>query len=115
LLQQAVGAELIRQATNYNLPTIEQPRLTALSFDQQATLLCVRVNEDGEQRVSVKMPAEAVLDLEHLIPEDVLARIVASGMIDLKQVDASLRANGITPQQLFVFEDGRKTYQVWLE
>jgi len=75
----------------------------------------VRVNEDGEQRVSVKMPAEAVLDLEHLIPEDVLARIVASGMIDLKQVDASLRANGITPQQLFVFEDGRKTYQVWLE
>ncbi len=115
LLQQAVGAELIRQATNYNLPTIEQPTVTALSFDQQATLLCVRVNEDGEQRVSIKMPAEAVLDLEHLIPEDVLARIVASGMIDLKQVDASLRANGITPQQLFVFEDGRKTYQVWLE
>ncbi|MFU8787575.1 MAG: AarF/UbiB family protein [Methylobacter sp.] len=115
LLQQAVGTELIRQATDYKLPAIEQPTITALSFDQQATWLCVRVNENGEQRVSVKMPAEAVLDLEHLIPEDVLAHIVASGLIDLKQLTDSLRTNGIIPQQLFVFEDGKKTYQVWLE
>jgi len=86
-----------------------------LSFDQQATLLCVRVSEGSEQRVSVKMPAEAVLDLAHLIPEDVLARIISSGTIDLKQLGESIRANGITPQQLFVFEDGRKTYKVWLE
>lgn len=116
LLQQALGQELIRQAMVYELPAIESgPTASVLSFDQQASLLCVRVSEDGEQRVAVKMPAEAVLDLEHLIPEDVLARIVASGKVDIKQLGDSIRANGIVPQQLFVFEDGRKTYKVWLE
>lgn len=115
LLQQAVGGELIERAMAYQLPAIELPTATALSFDQQATKLCVRVTESGEQRVSVAMPAEAVLDLEHLIPEDVLERIIASGKIDLKQLADSIRANGIIPQQLFVFEDGGKTYRVWLE
>jgi hypothetical protein len=75
----------------------------------------VRVTEGGEQRVAVKMPAEAVLDLEHLIPEDVLGRVIDSGKIDLNQLRDSLRTNGIIPQQLFDFEDGRKTYKVWLE
>jgi predicted unusual protein kinase regulating ubiquinone biosynthesis (AarF/ABC1/UbiB family) len=115
LLQQAVGRELIEQAMAYQLPAIELPTATALGFDQQANKLCVRVTEGGEQRVSVAMPAEAVLDLEHLIPEDVLERIAASGKIDLKQLAGSIRANGIIPQQLFVFEDGGKTYRVWLE
>jgi predicted unusual protein kinase regulating ubiquinone biosynthesis (AarF/ABC1/UbiB family) len=116
LLQQAVGLELIRQAMAYELPAIElEPTAKALSFDQQATTLCVRVSEGGEQRVAIKMPAEAVLDLEHLIPEEVLGRIIDSGKIDLKQLGDSIRANGIIPQQLFVFEDGRKTYRVWLE
>jgi predicted unusual protein kinase regulating ubiquinone biosynthesis (AarF/ABC1/UbiB family) len=116
LLQQAVGQELIQQAMAYELPSIELGQVAqALSFDQQATVLGVRVSEDGEQRVAIKMPAEAVLDLEHLIPEDVLERIIASGKIDLKQLGDSLRANGIIPQQLFVFEDGKKTYKVWLE
>ncbi len=116
LLQQAVGRELIQQAMMYELPVIDyEPTAKALSFDQQATVLGVRVSEGGEQRVAVKMPAEAVLDLEHLIPEDVLERIMVSGKIDLKQLGDSLRANGIVPQQLFVFEDGKKTYKVWLE
>ncbi len=116
LLQQAVGRELIQQAIAYELPVIKLEQATiALSFDQQASNLCVRVTEGGEQRVSVKMPAEAVLDLEHLIPEDVLERIIASGKIDLKQLAESIRANGIIPQQLFIFEDDRKIYRVWLE
>lgn len=116
LLQQAVGPELIRQAMVYEVPVITpEPAVKQLSFDQQATMLCVRVTEDGEQRVAVKMPAEAVLDLEHIVPEDVLARIISSGQIDLKQLGESIRANGIVPQQLFVFKDGGKTYRVWLE
>ncbi|MFZ2407267.1 MAG: ABC transporter, partial [Methylobacter sp.] len=116
LLQQAVGREGIQQAMAYELPAIVQDSTAkALSFDQQATLLCVRVTEGGKQRVAIKMPSEAVLDLEHLIPEDVLAQIIDSGTIDLKQLGDSIRANGITPQQLFIFEGGGKTYRVWLE
>ena len=116
LLQQAVGPELIQQARSYELPVIEQQSaVLGLSFDQQATKLCVCVTEGGESRVSVTMPAEAVLDLECLVPEDVLERITASGKIDIKQLGLALRVNGITPQQLFVFEDDKKTYRVWLE
>ncbi len=115
LLQQAVGRELIERATAYQLPAIVHPAATVLSFDQQANKLCVRVSEGGEQRVAIAMPAEAVLDLESLIPDDVLARIVASGKVDLKQLGNSIRVGGIIPQQLFVFEDGNKIYKVWLE
>ncbi len=116
LLQQAVGPELIQQARSYELPVIkQQSAVLGLGFDQQATKLCVCVTESGESRVSVTMPAEAVLDLEHLVPEDILGRITASGKIDIKQLGLDLRANGITPQQLFVFEDDEKTYRVWLE
>jgi predicted unusual protein kinase regulating ubiquinone biosynthesis (AarF/ABC1/UbiB family) len=116
ILQQAIGPELIRQAKAIELPVIEyESTAKALSFDQQAGELCVRVTENGEQRVAIKMPAEAVLDLERLIPEEVLARITDSGTIDLKQLGESIRANGIIPQQLFVFEDIEKTYRVWLE
>lgn len=116
VLQQAIGPELIRQAIVYELPAIEyEPTAKALSFDQQASELCVLVTKGEEQQVSVKMPTEAVLDLERLIPEDVLARITDSGTIDLKLLGESIRTNGIIPQQLFVFEDVEKTYRVWLE
>ncbi len=116
LLQQAVGDELIQQAIAYQLPEVlHTPEIKILSFAQQATMLCVSVIENGEPRVSVTMPADEVLDLEHLIPEDVLKRIVASGKIDLKQLVDALRRNGITPQQLFIFEDDKKTYRVWLK
>jgi hypothetical protein len=64
-------------------------------------------------RVSVAMPAEAVLDLEQLIPKCTAAS--ASGKIDLKLLGDNIRTNGITPQQLFTFEDGSKIYRVWLE
>jgi hypothetical protein len=113
LLQQAVGQELIQQAMAYELPVIELD--TALRFDQQATLLCVKVTEGGEQRVAIKMPAEAVLDLEQLIPEDVMQRIKESGKIDFQQIHDSIRTKGIVPQRLFVFEDDKKIYNVWLE
>ena len=113
LLQQAVGQELILQAMAYELPAIELD--IALRFDQQATLLCVKVTEDGEKRVAIKMPAEAVIDLEQLIPEEVMQRIKASGKIDFQQINDSIRTYGIIPQRLFVFEDGKKIYKVWLE
>jgi len=116
LLQQAVGNELIQYAMAYELPTIHSEQTTsALRFDQQAAKLCVNVTENGKPHVSVAMPAEAVLDLEQLIPEDVLERIRESGKIDLKQLGDNIRTNGITPQQLFTFEDGSKVYRVWLE
>ncbi len=116
LLQLAVGQETIQRAKAYSLPLIQpDSAITTLGFDQQATALCVRVTEDGEQRVSIKMPAEAVLDLEHLIPEEVLLRIKDSGKVDFQQLGASIRTNGIIPQLLFVFEEGRKVYKVWLE
>jgi len=68
LLQQAVGNELIQYAMAYELPTIHsEPATDALRFDQQAAKLCVNVTKNGQPHVSVAMPAEAVLDLEHLI------------------------------------------------
>ena len=116
LLQQAAGNELIQYAMSYELPAVHsEPATRALSFDQQAAKLCVKVTEKGESRVLVAMPAEAVLDLEQLIPEDVLERIRALKKSTSNYWAINIRTNGITPQQLFTFEDGSKIYRVWLE
>jgi len=44
-----------------------------------------------------------------------LNQAIGSGKIDIKLLGDAIRANGIIPQQFFVFEDGKKTYKVWLE
>lgn len=116
LLQLAVGPELMQQAIAYELPEVSQSlAIKTLNFAEQATKLCVCVTEDGDPRISVTLPAEAVLDLEQLVPEDVLTRLIASRTIDFKLLSEAIRTNGIIAQTLFVFEDGKKTYKVWLE
>ena len=68
--------------------------------------------EGGEAKVALSMPAGAALDLDNIIPEDVLERIRHSQEVDIVQVIAHIRRNGIVPQDLFAFDDGPKSYRV---
>ncbi|MDG4549203.1 MAG: AarF/UbiB family protein [Candidatus Contendobacter sp.] len=115
LLEQAVGAELMQRARAWTLPELP-PELAsgAVSIRAIARRLCVSVTEGNVPRVSLSMPAEAALDLENIIPEDVLERIRASG-VAIGAIVNRVRASSIAPQELFVLDEGPKRHRVWLE
>lgn len=115
LLEQAAGAELMQRARAWELPELP-PELAsgAVSIRAIARRLCVSVTEGSVLQVSLSMPAEAALDLENIIPEDVLERIRAS-RVDMGVIISRIRASGIAPQKLFVLDEGLKRHRVWLE
>ena len=111
LLEQAVGADVIRQARALELPQLS----SGTPIQAIASRLRVSVMEGEESKVALSMPAGAALDLDNIIPEDVLERIRHSQEVDIVQVITHIRRNGIVPQDLFAFDDGPKSYRVWLE
>ncbi|MBT5752592.1 MAG: ABC transporter, partial [Rhodospirillaceae bacterium] len=60
-------------------------------------------------------PALAALNLEQLIPEDVVAYLERSPDWDLDAILADMRAKGIEPQEIISFKKETKSYRIWLE
>ena len=80
-----------------------------------AKSLCVVVTEDGEEIVALTMPAAAALNLENLIPEDVVTYLRQSTEWDLDAILTTVRASGLQPQEILSFEKETKSYRIWLE
>jgi len=116
VLQQAVGENIIKQAIDYDLPvvTVKASEISAC-FSEQAETLNVQVKENSRTIVSVTLPAEAVLEIENIMPEDVNELLTNSDDINLTNIVNNLRLKGLMPQMLFEFKNGEKTYKVWLE
>jgi predicted unusual protein kinase regulating ubiquinone biosynthesis (AarF/ABC1/UbiB family) len=80
-----------------------------------AETLCIRVKENGRQKVFLTMPASSVYSLIDLMPEDVIDHIRKSGVIDLEAILKRVRETNAAPQTLFELERGEKHYRVWLK
>jgi predicted unusual protein kinase regulating ubiquinone biosynthesis (AarF/ABC1/UbiB family) len=78
------------------------------------THLNIQILEGNEERVALEFPSRTVEDLEALIPEDVLLKLIDSG-IDLKQIKANAVSSGYAPQVLFETQKGARRYRVWLK
>ena len=116
VLQQAVGENIIKQAMEYELPVvIVKASEISACFSEQAETLNVQVKENSRTIVSVTLPADAVLDIECIMPEDVNELIKNSDDINLTSIVNNLRLNGLIPQMLFDFKNGENNYKVWLE
>lgn len=114
-LERTLGQDRLARARSCQPPLLPAAvAADAKSIGATARALCVRVVVDGRERVGVKMPAEAALDLEEIIPDDVLDQIREAG-IDLEAIAARIRASGVAPQELFELHVGEKRYRVWLE
>ena len=61
------------------------------------------------------MPAEAVLRLEELIPEETLSYLRESDDWDLPAIMADIRAHGVSPREIMSFDKGPKHYRIWLK
>jgi len=115
ILQQALGKNRIKQAMDYDLPVVTTASKTPRCFSEQAEQLNVDVMENGRTIVSLTLPAEAILDLEQIMPEDVAELLHKSEDIDVEKILANIRQNGLFPQAVFEFDKGEKQYKVWLE
>lgn len=116
LLFQHVSDDIIQQARQLSLPAVAAEQSIATSSIQAlARSLCVRVSENGRQKVEVTLPAETVLELDSLIPVEVLAILESSPDIDLNLIQQRIRESGIAPQTVFELTNGSKDYRVWLE
>jgi len=116
VLQQAVGENNIKQAMIYEIPVVKV-KTTELStcFSEQATKLKVEVFENGKKCVSVSLPAEAVLELEQIMPNDVAELLRENDEIDLDTMVKNIKQFGLNPQTLFELSNNEKNYKVWLE
>ncbi|HIF53786.1 MAG: hypothetical protein ABGX68_03840 [Methylococcales bacterium] len=65
--------------------------------------------------MDVTLPAEMVLELETLIPEEVLIKLQNNPDFDLKLIMKNIIKSGIARQTVFCFAEHDKKYSVWLE
>lgn len=114
VLLRVVGPELAREARGLALPSLEEDGAQFGGFRALAQFLRVRVTENGKPLVAVTYPANQAIFLKDLIPEESLERIRAAG-IDLAAIQTQVCANGLRPEELFQFEEGGRSFRVWLE
>jgi hypothetical protein len=76
--------------------------------------LKVAVWKDESLHVSIELPSRAAHELENLIPEDSMSKLIAGG-IDLQAMKDRIIATNFAPQLLFELSIDEKRYKVWLE
>jgi len=111
VLLEVLPDELLDKARAYQCPAVHtSEKVVAL-----ASLLKVKVVKQGITKAEVDLPAEAVLDLEQFIPEEIQLKLNQSSEIDLKKIIDKVRQSGIAVQPVFEYEDDSGQFHVWLE
>lgn len=111
VLFEVLPDELLDKARAYQCPVITASE----SVVALASRLKVKVVKLGVTKAEVDLPAEAVLELEKFIPEEIQLKLKQSSEIDLKNIIEKVRKSGIAAQPVFEYEDDAQQYRVWLE
>ncbi len=116
LLEKSVDESVLQHARDLDLPKImtSETEFKALDFASQARKLHVKITQNNQPLVAVELPAEAALDLENLIPENVHLELDKSGCCDLDAILQRLKSEGLSPQMLFDLTIEEKNYRIWL-
>jgi len=115
LLRECIDEGLMDSAREHVLPALPDDVALGPASTALAETLHVEVLKDGRPHVKVSLPAEAALELESLIPEEVLALLQEAPDIDLRAIQQRVNDSGIAPQAVFEYQHGNKRYRVWLE
>jgi len=116
LLQQAVGEELIHQASLFKAPDLPADVLAAISDTEAiASVLRIVVSTDKEMIVDMTLPAQAALDLQEIIPDEVRLKIASATDFDFKQLKERLLNSHFSAQEILAFKKEKKSYKIWLE
>ena len=83
------------------LQTDDGPKLQLLVYDSTRELC------------RVAMPLASVQNLEHLFPDEDLARVKQQG-VDFGRVIAGAHASGYAPQTLIDVQTPSRSYRIWI-
>lgn len=75
----------------------------------------LRISVSTKGQNSVDLTLGMVLELESLMPKDVLEKLQNSKTIDINLTQKKIKESGIARQNVFSFADNDKEYSVWLE
>ncbi|HNV73593.1 MAG: hypothetical protein IPF87_12750 [Gemmatimonadetes bacterium] len=82
---------------------------------EPAKNLMVRVTRDGEERVSVALPAQSARWLIELMPDDVVEKVRAEDIpVDAIMVDLQEQGE-LYPRPIFSLDEPNRKVEVWLE
>ncbi len=84
------------------------------SFATLATVMKIRVTENGRTKVELTTLAASIDHLQDLLDEETTQRIQQRG-IDLSAVTADVRRRGYAPGPVFDMTEGAKQIAVWLQ
>ncbi|MBD3609766.1 MAG: ABC transporter [Gammaproteobacteria bacterium] len=115
ILYQSLDASLLQQAREFVLPDIQLDADDTSTLADQATDLKVEVYKDGRLSVRVSLPADSALNLEEIIPAEVLDELNRSTSVNMTNIKTQIQENGLIPQNLFQLSRDNKRYHVWLE
>ncbi|MDH5394016.1 MAG: AarF/UbiB family protein [Gammaproteobacteria bacterium] len=116
ILSQNIPDELMHKARNFECADIEpEANARPLTIESIASTLKVKISRHGVTKVEIELPAEAALELDAFIPENIQLKLKDSSDINLQQIQRQVRNSGIASQLLFDFEADESRYQVWLE
>ncbi|MBT3990867.1 MAG: ABC transporter [Rhodospirillaceae bacterium] len=115
MLSEVLGSARIDEARENLKKRRAKPRDIEDEPEALAEKLCIRVTENGRQKIFLTMPGSSVYDLLNLIPEDVIDHIRKTGVEDLEAILQRVRDTHAAPQTLFEHERGEKHYRVWLK
>lgn len=113
VMQDVLPASLLEEARQFQCPVIRGGQ--TVEVKALANTLKVKITRADEKVTEVNLPAEAVLDLERFIPDEIKLKLMQTSDIDLPQIVARVRESGIAAQTVFDYKDESRHYQVWLE
>ncbi len=116
LLQQAVGKDIMHQATLFKAPDLPAQVLMAVRDTESiASVLRIVVSTEKEIMVDMTLPAQAALDLQGIMPDDIRIKIASETDFDFKQLKQRLLSSHFNAQEILVFKKQQKHYKIWLE
>ena len=110
-LLEPIGKQFAAQVAD--LP-LEAPPRAGRGFSGVANHLRIQVIRDGETKVKLTSPLQAIDHLDEMMGED-LQRQIEAQQVDLKELVHQVRRNGYRPQEVFCLKTGDKEVRVWLE
>lgn len=113
ILCQAVGPEVLRRAEAFELPE-PPPELELESNRQPATRLRILIQRDGRAIQDLTLPAQAALELEQIMPDQVRRGLAKAGH-DGDAMKRRLLESGFDAQTLFEYRKGDQDHRIWLE
>lgn len=105
--------ELESQLLKLNLPEKYSEFSTISSFDKFAKQLCIRITENGREKINLSLPVRIVDEIESYLPLETVSEIKEAGE-NLSEIKLRIQRSGYVPQNVLSKQIDSKKFEVFL-